>query len=144
MSACVIDASAVLAHLLGERGGDVALSWIDRGAAISTANAQEVLARLVDLDIRNGRDPEKATSDAARDFADLNLAVFDLTLEDAIEAASLAPLQRSHGMSAGDRCCLALGRRLGLPVVHAEQRWQPLEESLGQELVLVREARTKS
>ena len=132
MSACVIDASAVLAYLFGERGGDEARAWIDRGATISTANAQEVMAKLVDRGTPR--------TDARADIELLALDVADLTMADAEEAAAMIALTKPHGLSAGDRCCLALGRRLGLPVVHAEQRWQGLVEELGLELVLVRAA----
>ena len=141
MSACVIDTSAVLAHLFGERGGDEADAWMDRGAAISTANAQEVIAKLVDRDVRNGTRLDDALAAAVQDFENLVLNVLDLTIEDAVAAGAMAPLQRSHDLSAGDRCCLALGKRLGLPVIHAEQTWQPLAGDLGLELVLVRKAR---
>ena len=132
MSACVIDASAVLAYLFGERGEDQARLWMDRGAAISTANVQEVMAKLID----RGTPREEARTDVEL----LALDVAELTLPDAEEAAALIALAKPHGLSAGDRCCLALGRRLGLPVVHAEQRWQALAEGLGMDLVLVREA----
>jgi PIN domain nuclease of toxin-antitoxin system len=128
----VIDASAVLAYLFGERGEDEARAWMDRGAAISTANVQEVMAKLID----RGTSRE----DARADVELLALDVADLTLADAEEAASMIALTKPRGLSAGDRCCLALGRRLGLPVVHAEQRWQGLAEDLGLDLVLVREA----
>ena len=138
MSGCVIDASAVLAFLFAERGKDEVSGWMDRGATISTANAQEVIAKLVDRDVRGGADPDAAIAAAVEDFDALVLDVVDLTIADAIQAAALAPLQRSHGLSAGDRCCLALGKRLGLPVVHAEQKWQPLKKELALELVLVR------
>ena len=128
----MIDASAVLAYLFEERGGDEARAWMDRGAAISTANAQEVMAKLVD----RGTSRE----DARADVDLLTLDMIDLTVEDAEEAAAMIALTKPYGLSAGDRCCLALGRRLGLPVVHAEQRWQALADDLGIELVLVREA----
>ena len=126
MSACVIDASAVLAYLLGERGEDEVRAWMDRGAAISTANVQEVMAKLID----RGTPRE----DARADVELLALDVIHLTLGDAEEAAAMIALTKPHGLSAGDRCRLALGRRLGLPVVHAEQRRQGLD------LVPIREA----
>ena len=141
MSSCVIDTSAVLAHLFGERGGDAAEGWMDRGAAISTANVQEVIAKLVDQDVRQGTSVADALAHAMQDFEALVLDVVDLTLEDAVQAGALVPFQRSDDLSAGDRCCLALGKRLALPIVHAEQKWQPLVNQLGIELVLIREAR---
>lgn len=132
MTACVIDASAVLAFLFGERGGDIAQAWLDRGAAMSTANVQEVVAKLV------GRGASLA--DAVATIGDLAVEAADLTLADAITAGGLIAITKPIGLSAGDRCCLALGRRLGVPVVHAEQRWQALAGDMGVEMVLVREA----
>ena len=142
MTACVIDASAVLCHLFGEHGGDEALNWMDRGAAISTANAQEVIAKLVAQDVLAGTTPDDALAAAVEDFDALVLEVQDLTLADAIQAGALAPYQKGQAnLSAGDRCCLALGKRLGLPIVHAEQKWQSLGDELTLELVLVRPPR---
>ena len=141
MSACVVDTSAVLAFMFRERGADVVSEWMDRGAAISTANAQEVMAVLVGRAVRCRTDPDEAVSEAVRNLQGLVLDVVDLTFDDAVQAGAWAPFQRSDNLSAGDRCCLALGRRLGLPVVHAEQGWQPLADALGLELILIREIR---
>ena len=141
MSVCVIDTSAVLAFLFRERGVDVVSDWMDRGAAISTANAQETVAVLVGRAVRDGADPDDAAAKAVRNLESLVLDVMDLTFGDAVQAGTWAPFQRSDNLSAGDRCCLALGKRLGLPVIHAEQAWQPLAGGLGVELVLVRAAR---
>ena len=139
MTACVIDASAVLCHLFGEHGGDEALDWMDRGAAISTANAQEVIAKLVVRDVLAGTPANDALAVAVEDFDALVLEVQDLTMADAIQAGALAPHQKGQAnLSAGDRCCLALAKRLALPIVHAEQKWQPLADELTLELVLVR------
>lgn len=139
MSACVIDASAVLAFLFNETGAEVAEDWMDRGAAISTANVQEVLAKLVDKAIQKGEAIEDAHRAAVENLDSLVLDVVDLTMEDAMLAAAFVPFQKTGNLSAGDRCCLALGRRLKLPTVHAEQKWQPLADQLGVELVLIRD-----
>ena len=128
----MIDASAVLACLLGERDEDEARLWMDRGAAISTADLQEAMAEPID----RGTPREEARTDVER----LALDVADLTLADAEAAAALIAPSEPHGPSAGDRGRLALGRRLGLPVVHAERRWQAPAEGLGMDLMPVREA----
>ncbi len=99
------------------------------------------MAVLVGRAVRDGGDPDDATFKAVHNLESLVLDVMDLTFDDAVQAGAWAPFQRSDNLSAGDRCCLALGRRLGLPIVHAEQAWQPLAGDLGLELVLVREAR---
>ena len=61
-SVCVDDTSAMLAFKFRERGADVVSDWMDRGAAISTANAQEVVAVLVGRAVRDGTDPDDATA----------------------------------------------------------------------------------
>lgn len=137
----MIDSSAVLAFLFAERGSDVVADWMDRGAMISTANVQEVIAKLVVQAVANGTDPDEALAKAVLNVQSLGLDVADLTTDDAIQAGAWSPYQKSAGLSAGDRCCLALGKRTGLPVVHAGQKWQPLADEFALELVLVREAR---
>ena len=134
MSACVIDASAVLAYLFDERGADVACDWMDRGAAISTANVQEVVAKLID----KGSSHE----DAGDDVDLLALDIIDLTYEDSLTAGAMIATTKSVGLSAGDRCCIALAKRLAVPAVHAERRWQELASNLEVEMILVREPAT--
>ena len=41
--------------------------------------------------------------------------------EDALEAGRLRRDTRHLGLSLGDRACLALGLRLGLPILHADE-----------------------
>ena len=46
------------------------------------------------------------------------------------DAAQVAELRRSdHGLllSLGDRCCLALGRRLEVPVLTADRAWSAVD-----------------
>jgi PIN domain nuclease of toxin-antitoxin system len=41
--------------------------------------------------------------------------------------ARLRALTRAYGLSFGDRACLALARRLGLPALTAERAWAELD-----------------
>ena len=136
-----MDTSAVLAFLFQERGQEVASEWLDRGATISTAYVLEVIAILVARAVKDGADPQDAYVKALRNVDGMVLDIAELTVEDALQAGAWVTFQKSANLSAGDRCCLALGKRLALPVVHAEQAWQPLGSDLGLELVLVREMR---
>jgi ribonuclease VapC len=43
---------------------------------------------------------------------------------DVPEVARLRLLTKAIGLSLGDRACLALGRKLGLPVFTADQAWE--------------------
>ena len=54
------------------------------------------------------------------------LLVFPLVAVDddlAIRAALLEPLTRASGLGSGDRICLALAGRLGVPAVTADRPW---------------------
>jgi ribonuclease VapC len=120
MSSAVLDASAFLAFLREEPGADVVEAVIGDGAAISTANLAEVLSHIAD----RGGNPQRA----ARQLTEQGLlhgaiAVEPMTAEDAIEIARLRPLTRAHGLSLGDRACVALAQRLGASAVTADSAW---------------------
>jgi len=127
----VLDASAYLAYVLDEIGAEQVVEAMENGAAISTVNIAEVLTRLVDLS-----PPVAARLPAQTDRVALGAAtipgVFDeepFTLADAALAAAFRPLGRAYGLSLGDRACLALGRRLGLPVLTSDRIWANLDST---------------
>jgi PIN domain nuclease of toxin-antitoxin system len=126
-SSAVLDASALLAYLLREAGWEVVRDAIAEGAHISAANYAEALARISDA----GRDPvvlhQLLTEQGLIGDA---LSVIALTVEDAVVAARLRAATRRHGLSLGDRCCLATAERLGLPAVTADRTWSELTVSI--------------
>jgi ribonuclease VapC len=117
----VLDASALLAHLRDEPGGDVVAEAIASGAVISTVNLAEVFSRVAD----QGDDPAKLAAELTQiGLLDGAITVEPFTAADAIEAGSLRPLTRDAGLSLGDRACLALARRLEAPALTADTDWQ--------------------
>lgn len=111
----VLDASALLAILNREPGSE---QWADAVAdgLISAVNLSEVVARLLDLgmpvaDIRRAIDP-------------LDLEVVPFEAVQAWTAGLLRPATKAAGLSLGDRACLALGRRMKLPVLTADGVWK--------------------
>jgi ribonuclease VapC len=127
MADVVLDASAILARVLDEPGGEMVRTVID-GARVSAANLAEVVQRLVDL----GADDRNVT-DTIRE---LSCQVIALDEGLALDAGLLRRATKSKGLSLGDRACLALGKRLGLPVYTADRVWAELD--LGVEVVLIR------
>lgn len=124
MSTAVLDASAFLAYLRDEPGADDVADAIADGAAISTANLAEVLSRAAD----RGADPQRlARQLTERGLLDGAISVEPLVGADTVEIAQLRPLTREHGLSLGDRACLALARRLDLPAVTADTAWSRLD-----------------
>lgn len=123
MTRHVIDASAALAHLLDEAGGDRVVPHLKDGL-ISAVNLTEVVTRL----IRAEADPMRA------DY--LGWTVMDHDADLAHGTARLWPLTAHLGLSLGDRACLALALREGLPVLTGDRAWTAL--NLGVDVVLIR------
>jgi Uncharacterized protein conserved in bacteria, COG4374 len=120
----VLDASALLALLKGEPGAERVTEALERGAYLSTVNLAEVLSKLAD----RGEDPAEAQARMAQvGLLGAVVEVLPFTGEDALEVARLRALTRAYGLSFGDRACLALARRLGLPALTAERAWAELD-----------------
>ena len=129
----VLDASALLAYLLREAGSGHVREALPRGAAISAVNWAEVLSKLSDV----GQRPEAAAQQLTEQgLLGEAILVFPLDEALAMEIARLRPLTRSAGLSLGDRACLALARRLGLPVLTADRTWSQLH--LGVKMLPIR------
>lgn len=127
MAKAVLDASTVLAYLKAESGADVAADWM-ANAAISAVNLSEVVAKLIDL----GDDARTAIERVAM----LPVSIAGFEREAALRAGALREQTRSHGLSLGDRACLAFADIEGLPVVTTDRAWSALD--LGVEVVLIR------
>jgi ribonuclease VapC len=120
----VLDASALLALLKGEPGAERVAEALERGAYLSAVNLAEVLSKLADW----GEDPAEAQARMAQvGLLGAAVEVLPFTGEDALEVARLRALTRAYGLSFGDRACLALARRLGLPALTAERAWAKLD-----------------
>lgn len=116
--AYVLDASAVLAYLIGEPGGAMVGDLLD-GAFISTVNLAEVVERLARLGV--------PAADILHDALEAGLQPVPLDVETAMLAATLRPLTRAVGLSLADRCCLALAIRRGGTAVTADRVWATVD-----------------
>ena len=133
MNKSVLDASAFLAYLRDEPGAEIVENALIDGCYISIINWVEVLSKVVDL----GESPEEIIK-RLRDegLLENSLEIIAYNEEDAITIAKFRPLTKSAGLSLGDRACLALGKRLNLPVLTADKVWTSL--SLGITINLIR------
>ena len=114
----VLDASAVLVLLLDEPGAEVVAPVLSE-AVLSAVNLAEVLSKLTD----RGAD----VSRLAEDLAAAGVLVEPMTAADAAQVAELRRIDQGRLLSLGDRCCLALGRRLAVPVLTADRAWSELD-----------------
>jgi ribonuclease VapC len=114
----VLDASALLALLLHERGADAVAPHLPR-AVLSTVNYSETLTKLIDRG--------KPLGESVAGLARLRLEVVPFDAEQAATAASLRPVTKALGLSLGDRACLALGLIRQSPVLTADREWVALD-----------------
>lgn len=118
MIEAVLDSSAVLAHIFGEPGGDESVSRFADGV-VSAVNLTEIVTRLVDAGWTD------LAIDAEQQTWAFAVEPFDVSL--AVEAGGLRRATRHRGLSLGDRACLALARRLGVPLYTADRSWGDLD-----------------
>jgi ribonuclease VapC len=119
----VLDASALLAYLQGEVGSTTVGEALARGAVMSTVNYAETLSRLSDT----GESPDTVNETLSQQgLIGGLLELVPLTEEDAVSIARLRHLTRAHGLSLGDRACLATALRLRRPVITADRTWDSL------------------
>ena len=110
----VLDASALLAFSHGEEGAGEVGPFLG-GSVISSVNWAEVLQRVISagLEVWGKRE----------DMESLGLQIHPFTAEDAESTAQLWAMRRRAGLSMGDRACLSLAQRLGLPALTADRVW---------------------
>ena len=125
----ILDASAVLAFLLRERGHERVLEALAGDPRMSTVNFAEVATKYV---LRGF--PEDAMR--LRDELPVMFVPVDddLGLQASLMASSTKPL----GLSLGDRICLALAKRTGLPALTADRAWLDVAGILGVTVELLR------
>ncbi|HXF50513.1 MAG TPA: type II toxin-antitoxin system VapC family toxin [Dehalococcoidia bacterium] len=124
--AVVLDASALLAAVRGEPGGDRVESQIGV-AAMCAVNWAEVAQKSLAYGI-----------DAAALRADLvaaGLTIVPFAAEDAEVSARLWFLTQSSGLSLADRACLSLALRLGVPALTADRLWADIDVGVDVQVV---------
>ena len=126
MASAVLDASALLAHIRGERGSDP-VAEISADALMSAVNLAEVFSKLME------RSLSAEGADAIVYRYGFEVVPFDEEL--ARRAGALRPATKALGLSLGDRACLALAQREALPVVTTDRNWTKL--TLGIEIRVV-------
>jgi ribonuclease VapC len=125
----VLDASAVVALLMKEQGYDIVQRVVKAGAVVPATNAVEA------LHIARRRGHSRSAEELFEDLEELGVQVEPVGADDVVEAAWL--LRRSDEeatrnpklgtLSLGDATCLAVAKRLDLPVVVSDGAWEILD-----------------
>lgn len=129
MSGVVLDASALIALIKQEPGADM-IAPILRDARIGAFNFAEVVSHF----IHTGMSPREV--DAMLRPLPVVIVVGDADL--AREAGYLRAVTARAGLALGDRFCLALARRDGLPAWTADRQWTKIAKDVGVEIILIR------
>jgi ribonuclease VapC len=127
MADWVLDASAVLAVILPEQGGDTVRPLM-ADSLLGAVNLVEVATRLLDLGF--------ASAEVDRLMKESRFTVIPFDEDLAVRAGRLRTQTRHLGLSVGDRARLALAQREGLPALTADRAWAKLD--VGVEVVLIR------
>lgn len=125
----VLDASALLAAMLGEAGAERVDELLPH-AVIGAVNVAEVIGKL----------QERGVPDSEIDLslAELDLTVAPFDRAQAERAGKLRRGSRALGLSLGDRCCLALAGVTGAVAVTTDTAWSRLGGDAGVTVEVVR------
>jgi len=129
MSDLVLDASALLAMLNEEPGGGRVADVI-AFSRIGAVNYAEVVSHYIRLGM-----PEREV-DAMLDPLPMTIVPADKAL--AQLAGRLRAVTADAGLSLGDRFCLALAIRDGLPTWTADKAWRVVADAAKVEVVVIR------
>lgn len=126
-----LDASALLAFLFGEAGHEKVAEIIE-DSGISSSNLAEVISRFA----RDGHNADQVH----QQIAGSGIEIVPFRGEDAALVAAFAPSTRELGLSLGDRACLALALRRGVPAITGDQVWARLDLPL--DILVIRTSRS--
>ncbi len=131
MSSVVLDASALLAYIQGEAGGDKVEAMLEEGAfdvLLSAVNLAEVVAKLTLDGILENQ--------VRDDIMSLGLEIVPFDAGQAFHAGNLAMQTKSLGLSLGDRASLALAAHGNATAWTADRAWKKLK--VGVDINLIR------
>lgn len=122
----MLDASAVLAMMLGEGGSDEARKRLP-SSQISTVNLSEVVAKL-----QEGGVPDEVITSS---LAELDFDVLTFDQEQAVRAGLLRASTRGAGLSLGDRACLSAAASSNAVAVTTDRAWGKVDIGIAIEVL---------
>lgn len=129
MSEVVLDASALLA-LLRDEPGAAKVAEVIGDASMSSVNYAEVVSHF----IHSGMPADQV--DAM--LRPLPMAIVEADRALATLAGRLRAVTSAAGLSLGDRFCLALARREGIPALTADKQWRTVSDAADVTVTIIR------
>lgn len=129
MSGAVLDASALIALLKGERGGKKVAEVLG-DAAIGVFNHAEVVSHYMH--------PGAPVEEVRAMLGSLPLTVVAADEALAWEAGAMRAVTSEAGLSLGDRFCLALAKQMDRPAYTADKVWRDVAADIGVKVVAIR------
>lgn len=129
MTETVLDASALLA-LLRDEPGAAKVADVIADARMSSVNYAEVVSHFIHADM-----PAEQVDAMLRPLP-MTIVAADQAL--ATIAGHLRAMTAEAGLSLGDRFCLALARRDGLPALTADKQWRTIADTVGVSVSVIR------
>jgi ribonuclease VapC len=124
----VLDSTALIAFISEEPGSEKIAELLP-SSSISAVNLTETIHKLVLKGI--------SAETVKQMLRGLKLNVVDWTEDLAYSSAEFAMFGRSHGLSLGDRACLALAKHLHATAVTSDRAWREIR-GLGVPLLMFR------
>ena len=122
----VLDSSAVIALVKGEKGWH-RVAEVLAASVILSVNAAEVYSKIAEWEM-----PEDLKDKYHAVMEDL-IVPYDMDL--AIRTGVLRGKTSAEGLSLGDRACLSLAQRLGVPALTSDQIWSKVQVGVKIELI---------
>lgn len=129
MAEWVIDTSVVMAWINAEPDHEACEPYL-AGAACAANTIAEIATKLAD------KGSDRAI--IVENFLDFHFETHFMDEDDAIDIGLMRPLTRSAGLSLGDRSCLHLAKKLGLPAITTDRAWAEVADSVGVEVRVIR------
>lgn len=129
MSEVVLDASALLA-LLNDEPGAAKVAEALSGSRMLSVNLAEVVSHFIHAGMPHGE------VDAMLRPLPMEIVPADEGL--AHIAGRLRAVTASAGLSLGDRFCLALAQRDGLPAMTADKQWRTVADAVDAKVIVIR------
>ena len=129
MSEVILDASALLA-LLNDEPGAGKVAEVLAEARMSSVNLAEVVSHFIHAGM------PASVVDAMLRPRPVEIVAADEGL--AHIAGRLRAITASAGLSLGDRFCLALAKRDGLPAMTADKQWRTIAKVADTKVMLIR------